>query len=124
MKIEATPNMERKSDAEYLKLLQDRLDSLSRELEITKGQRQEVAKTPTDSADEFGDRQNELRTLEETIDGAKNQIDEVEKTIRWAKEHGFVCAICGKEIETDRLEADLASIACKEHRSEEDGIEV
>jgi len=124
MKIEATPKIERKTDTEYLDLLQKRLVSLNSELKITEDQRKKVAGTPTDSADEYGDRQNELQTLEETIDGTKKQIDEVEKTIRWAEKNGFVCAVCGKEIEPDRLDADLASITCKNHKGEEDGIEV
>jgi|GEM_PF-1259094 len=124
MKIESAPKIERKTDTEYLELLKTRLVELGEELRVAEEQYRELVTTPIDSDDERGDRQNEKQTAEETLTRIGSQIEEAEKAIRWAEKNGFVCAVCGKEIETARLNIDTASITCIEHKGQEDEIEV
>lgn len=77
------------------------------------------------SGDDFSSAQQDRERREELINNATERLHEIERTITWVKEHGFVCQVCNKEIEDDRLEADPASITCKKHISyEDDGLKL
>lgn len=102
----------------YLEILEKEILRLNKEIEKLKN---EEIDEPV-SADDFASVQQDRVRQEELIHNAQERLTEVERALAWAKEHGFVCAICQGEIESARLEADPASITCKEHRDKEDEI--
>ena len=100
----------------YFDRLEKEKTSLLEKLEILKGE--EIGKI--DSADDLASVQQDCVRKEEMINNINERLEEIENTIIWAREHGFVCSVCGKEIETDRLDADPASITCKKDLGSED----
>ncbi|MFA5001099.1 MAG: hypothetical protein WC531_02630 [Candidatus Paceibacterota bacterium] len=73
-----------------------------------------------DSADDLAGTQQDRVRKEETANNLNERLEEIKKTITWARENGFICSVCHKKIETGRLDADPASITCKEHLANED----
>ena len=65
--------------------------------------------TVADSIEEYEDNAAIVDTLEKRYNDIKSGLDKIE--------HGVygTCQICGKEIETDRLEANPSARTCKEH---------
>lgn len=65
--------------------------------------------TVADSIEEYEDNVAILKTLENRYNDIKSGLDKIK--------HGTygLCQICGKEIKTDRLEANPSARTCKEH---------
>lgn len=65
--------------------------------------------TVADSIEEYEDNAAIVTTLEKRYNDIKSGLDKIK--------HGTygICQICGKEIETDRLEANPSARTCKEH---------
>ncbi len=74
------------------------------------------------SGDDFPSTQQSRVRNEELLITAQERLQEIEKTIAWVEGegHGFICQVCGKEIEDKRLNADVASVTCLEHLDHED----
>jgi RNA polymerase-binding transcription factor DksA len=118
MVIESFPQKENSSErtAKYLAKLEELKEkSLG---EIAKIKEEEIDEPI--SGDDFSSAQQDRERREELMNNAKERLQEIEMTISWAQEHGFTCQVCGKNIEEDRLDADPASITCKEHVGNED----
>lgn len=65
--------------------------------------------TVADSIEEYEDNVAILKTLEDRYNDIKSGLDKI-------KDGNYgLCQICGKEIETDRLEANPSARTCKEH---------
>jgi RNA polymerase-binding transcription factor DksA len=62
-----------------------------------------------DNIEDFEDNNAIVNTLEARYNDVKSGLDKIK--------HGTfgLCQVCGKEIETDRLEANPAARTCKEH---------
>ena len=113
------PQEKKRTPAEeqvYFDRLEKEKALLLGKLELLRGE--EVSKI--DSADDLASIKQDRARKEEMVNNTRERLEEIEKTIIWAREHGFVCSICGKEIETDRLDADPASITCKKDLGSED----
>lgn len=70
---------------------------------------------PNDAADkveEWNERRALVATLEARYNNIKNALSRIEKN-----EFGM-CAVCGKNIEEDRLNANPTAPTCKAHREE------
>lgn len=65
--------------------------------------------TVADSIEEFEDNAAIMQTLETRYNDLKSALDKLK--------HGVygTCQVCGKEIESDRLEANPSARTCKEH---------
>lgn len=65
--------------------------------------------TVADAIEEYEDNAAIMTTLETRYNDIKSGLDKIK--------HGTygVCQICGKEIESDRLEANPSARTCKEH---------
>ncbi len=107
---------ERAEETVYLTKLEEEKSSLNEELQKLR----EEKTGEIDSADDVSNAQQDRVRREEIIHNSEERLKEVKKAIAWAKEYGFVCSICGKKIEKDRLQADPASVTCKEHLNSED----
>ena len=68
--------------------------------------------TVADSIEEYEDNVAIVKTLEDRYNDIKSGLDKIK--------HGTygLCQICGKEIESDRLEANPSARTCKEHMNE------
>src|SRR3989344_1146353 len=68
--------------------------------------------TVADSIEEYEDNGAIVKILEDRYNDIKSGLDKIK--------HGTygLCQICGKEIESDRLEANPSSRTCKEHMNE------
>jgi RNA polymerase-binding transcription factor DksA len=65
--------------------------------------------TVADSIEEFEENSAILNTLDARYKDIKSGLDKIEKGVFGT------CQVCGKEIETDRLDANPAARTCKEH---------
>lgn len=65
--------------------------------------------TVADSIEEFEDNAAIMQTLEKRYNDIKSALDKIKHNV-----YG-TCQVCGKEIETDRLEANPSARTCKEH---------
>jgi RNA polymerase-binding transcription factor DksA len=115
---------EEKSDQSYLDLLKDKVVNLQSEKERAESELRDIQDDKPVSTDDVGSQRDDRERLEGEIRNTEDLIIEGERALRWVQENGFICAVCQKPIERDRLDADPASITCKEHRDEEDTIEV
>lgn len=68
--------------------------------------------TVADAIEGYEDNVAIVKTLEERYNDLKSGLDKIK--------HGTygLCQICGKEIETDRLEANPSARTCKEHMNQ------
>ncbi|MFA6476362.1 MAG: hypothetical protein WCV68_02990 [Candidatus Paceibacterota bacterium] len=113
-----------KNDQHYLDLLKENI------AELTKGKKEdelrlkEIQDDKPMSGDDVGSQRDDRERLEQEIANTEGLILENERALHWALANGFVCAVCRKPIERDRLDADPASLTCKEHRDEEDTVEI
>jgi RNA polymerase-binding transcription factor DksA len=64
-----------------------------------------------DSIEEYEENNAIVNTLETRLKDIRSGLDKIKHNV-----YG-VCQICGKEIESDRLEANPAARTCKEHMS-------
>lgn len=62
-----------------------------------------------DNVEDYGENQAILSTLETKYNDVKTALDKIENG-----NYGL-CEVCGKEIESDRLEANPSAKTCKEH---------
>jgi len=100
----------------YFERLETEKSRLLNELKALRGE----SFGEVDTADDGPSIKQDQARKEELVNNLTERLEEIENTIIWAREHGFVCSVCGKEIETDRLEADPASITCKKDLGSED----
>lgn len=117
-------NQTEKNDKYYLNLLKENIISLTETKKEDEKRLKEVQDDKPMSGDDVGSQRDDRERLEQEISNTEGLIVEAERALRWAEINGFVCAVCRKPIERDRLEADSASITCKEHRDEEDTVEI
>ena len=113
-----------KNDQLYLEALKNKIAKLTEEKNSDEVRLREIQDDKPMSGDDVGSQRDDRERLEQEIANTEDMINEAERTLNWATKNGFVCAVCRKPIETDRLDADPASITCKEHRDQEDTIEI
>lgn len=115
-----------KNDQYYLTRLEQKLAELKNELSNDEARLKEIQDDKPMSSDDVGSQRDDRETLEQQIANTNDLINEAERALGWTKEHGFVCAFpgCKNKIEPKRLEVDISSITCIEHRDEEDKIEL
>lgn len=65
--------------------------------------------TAADSIEDYEENTAILNTLETRLKDVRSGLDKIKHNVFG------VCQTCGKEIETDRLEANPAARTCKEH---------
>ena len=118
MKMEFLPRKEKDKTAFYLAELEKMRLTLLEEIQVLN--EEEIDKSV--SAVDFPSANQDRVRREELLNNAHERLQEIDGTIAWANEKGFTCRICGKEIEDERLEADPASITCREHVNQEDEV--
>ncbi len=62
-----------------------------------------------DAIEEFDEKMAIVNTLESRYNEVKKALEKIE-----SDKYG-ICEVCGKEIESDRLEANPSATTCKEH---------
>ena len=113
--MEASSN---KNDQYYLTKLGSELRSISEALA------NDTKIEGPDTGDDAAEVQEERDQQEQIVSNYRDRQAVIERAVKWIKEKGGVCAVCGKPIEETRRDADPASITCKEHRDLEDTIEL
>jgi RNA polymerase-binding transcription factor DksA len=106
----------------FIDLLQERITRLKEERTINEQRLAEVQEDQPISSDDIGSQRDDRDRFEQEISNTSELIEEAERALTWGEKNGFICAICRKPIECDRLEADPASVTCKEHRDQEDSV--
>ncbi|HRZ30157.1 MAG TPA: hypothetical protein P5274_00585 [Candidatus Paceibacterota bacterium] len=117
-------NNTEKNDQYYIDLLETNIAKLVKEKGGDEARLKEIQDDKPMSGDDVGSQRDDRERLEQEIANTEDLISEANRALTWAKKNGFVCAVCRKPIEKDRLDADPASLTCKEHRDEEDAIEL
>lgn len=117
-------NLEKNTNQHYFDLLKSSIAKLTEEKESDEARLKDIQEDKPMSGDDVGSQRDDRERLEQEIANTSAMINEAERALQWATENGFICAICRRNIETDRLDADPASITCKEHRDEEDTVEI
>ncbi len=117
-------NQIEKDDQYYLDLLKEKIAHLIESKKGDEARLKEIQDDKPMSGDDVGSQRDDRERLEQEIANTEGLIVENERALNWAIAKGFVCAVCRKPIERDRLDADPASITCKEHRDEEDTVEI
>lgn len=117
-------NQTGKNDQHYLELLKERIAKLNEEKKGDELRLKEIQDDKPMSGDDVGSQRDDRERLEQEIANTEGLIIENERALNWAEKNGFICAVCRKPIEKDRLDADPASLTCKEHRDEEDTVEI
>lgn len=70
--------------------------------------------------DEVADFLEDLEEREETEVELEQQLHQVNGALKRIEDGVYgTCKVCGKEIETERLEANPSATTCKEHRNQE-----
>lgn len=115
---------EEKNDQYYLIILKAEIAKLKGEKDSDEARLKEIQDDKPVSSDDVGSQRDDRERLEQEISNTEDIIHEAERALTWATQNGFVCAVCRKPIEHDRLDADPASLTCKKHRDEEDTIEI
>ena len=113
-----------KNDKYYLDLLKKNIIKLKEEKEGDEARLKEIQEDKPMSGDDVGSQRDDRERLEQEIANTNDLIVEANRAIEWATKNNFICAVCRKPIEKDRLDADPASLTCKEHRDEEDTIKL
>jgi RNA polymerase-binding transcription factor DksA len=117
-------NNTEKNDQYYLDLLKASIAKLTEEKASDEARLKEIQDDKPMSGDDVGSQRDDRERVEQEIANTEDLIIEANRAITWATKNGFICAVCSKPIEKDRLDADPASLTCKEHRDEEDTIEL
>jgi len=78
----------------------------------------------TATGDDVAEAQETRDQQQQIVATRKERQVEIERALIWKASHGNRCAVCDQTIENARLEADLASITCIEHRDQEDTVEI
>lgn len=112
--------MTQKSKEYFLQQLRQRISELEEEKLANEQRLAEVQEDKPISSDDVGSRRDDRDRFEQQISNTFDLIEEAKRALAWADKNGFICAVCRKPIEEDRLEADPASVTCKEHRDQED----
>ena len=106
----------------FLQRLRERIAKFQEERAINEQRLAEVQEDKPISSDDVGSQRDDRDRFEQEIANTSALIEEGERALAWAEKNGFICAFCRKPIEEDRLEADPASVTCKEHRDQEDSV--
>ena len=71
-----------------------------------------------DRFEDFEERSSVIKVLESRLNKVLDTLKEIDK------ESFGVCEICGKNINTDRMEADLSAKTCKEHMNKQENQQI
>ena len=77
-----------------------------------------------DTGDDAAEVQEERDQQEQIVGNYSDRQAEIERAIKWIKEKGGICAVCGKKIEGPRRDINPASITCIEHKDQENSLDL